>query len=83
MNIVKFLRIPLFYRTPPVAASDFCNNNHDLFVAQKTILTEQKMKFSIKDFFSKYDQIRSLLKILRRLLIIFFLILKTFYFKMF
>ena len=25
--------------------------------------TEQKMKFSIKDFFSKYDQIRSFLQI--------------------
>ena len=42
MNIVKFLRTPFFYRKPPVAASNFCNNNHDLFVAEKTILTEQK-----------------------------------------
>ena len=30
--------------------------------------TAQKMKFSIKDFFSKYDQIRSLLQIWSHLL---------------
>ena len=33
-----------------------------------TVLTAQKMKFSIKDFFSKCDQIRSLLRIWSNLL---------------
>ena len=31
-------------------------------------VTAQKIKFSIKDFFSKYDQIRSLLRIWSHLL---------------
>ena len=32
------------------------------FIISVTITTEQKLKFSIKDFFSKFDQIRSLPK---------------------
>ena len=33
-----------------------------------TLKTAQKMKFSVKDFFSKYDQNRSFLRILSHLL---------------
>ena len=33
------------------------------FIISVTITTEQKLKFSIKDFFSKFDQIRSFLRI--------------------
>ena len=32
------------------------------FMANVTLCTAQKIKFSIKDFFSKYDQIRRKLK---------------------
>ena len=38
------------------------------FMLNCVILTAQKMKFSIKDFFSKYDQIRSFLRIWSHLL---------------
>ena len=31
-----------------------------LFIVRKFIQSKQKMKFSIKDFFSKYDQIRDI-----------------------
>ena len=34
---------------------------HDLYFVWSTYDTAQKMKFSIKDFFSKCDQIRSFL----------------------
>ena len=41
--------------------SGVCYSHH--YVVVKSILTEQKMKFSIKDFFSKCDQISSFLRI--------------------
>ena len=36
-------------------------------VTQNEVFTAQKMKFSVKDFFSKYDQIRIFLPIWSRL----------------
>ena len=38
------------------------------FKLVQAFLTEQKLKFSIKDFFSKFDQIRSFLRIWSHLL---------------
>ena len=40
----------------------------DSYFIKKTITTAQKMKFSIKDFFSKCDQIRRKLRIWSHLL---------------
>ena len=42
--------------------------NSSIFNPAETALTAQKMKFSIKDFFCKYDQIRSFLLIWSHLL---------------
>ena len=39
-----------------------------VFTSELTLHTAQKMKFSIKDFFSKCDQIRNLLRIWSHLL---------------
>ena len=38
-------------------AEDFSNKNDKLVVLKKVFNTAQKMKFSIKDFFSNCDQI--------------------------
>ena len=50
----------------------FKQMNQEIFAlnieAGSLLLTAQKMKFSIKDFFSKCDQIRSLLRIWSHLL---------------
>ena len=46
--------------TPP--DPDFSTGVILWFIISVTISTEQKLKFSIKDFFSKFDQIRSLPK---------------------
>ena len=46
----------------------FCNNYHDRDNARRETNTAQKLKFSIKDFFSKCDQIRSFQQIWSHLL---------------
>ena len=50
-----------------LAIVTFKQMNQEIFAlnieAGSLLLTAQKMKFSIKDFFSKCDQIRSLLRI--------------------
>ena len=53
----------IFYRTSPVAASALFSVN------QIAEITAQKMKFSIKDFFSKCNQVRSFLRIWSHLLL--------------
>ena len=49
-----------------LAIVTFKQMNQEIFVlnieADSLLLTAQKMKFSIRDFFSKYDQIGSLLR---------------------
>ena len=59
-----------FYLWCTLLFKDFWDNNLDLFIPliQWQINTAQKMKFSIKDFFSKYDQIGSFLWIWSHLL---------------
>ena len=59
-----------FYLRRTLLFKDFWDNNLDLFIPliQWQINTAQKMKFSIKDFFSKCDQIGSFLRIWSHLL---------------
>ena len=59
-----------FYLRCTLLFKDFWDNNLDLFIPliQWQINTAQKMKFSIKDFFSKCDQIGSFLWIWSHLL---------------
>ena len=45
-----------------------CKSNEKLTILTYILRTAQKMKFSIKDFFSKCDQIRSFLRIWSHLL---------------
>ena len=46
----------------------YCREAHLLVLSNHVIYTTQKMKFSIKDLFSKCDQIRSFLRIWSHLL---------------
>ena len=57
----------LTYQNSLLVTYATCTNTQH-FIAFKICITAQKMKFSIKDFFSKCDQIGRKLRIWRRLL---------------
>ena len=60
MPLLQDRNVKMMYHNPLLA--------HRHTHARKKEYTAQKMKFSIKDFFSKYDQIRSFLQIWSHLL---------------
>ena len=74
-SIVVFLHI-LYITFPLIRATRILVKAKRFFICNKSLvklgiappLTAQKMKFSIKDFFSKYEQIRSFLRICSYLL---------------
>ena len=69
--IANYWRFQLFnsLSANPTKCSNTLKHTHNQFVFTiKAKLTTQKMKFSVKDFFSKCDQIRSFLQIWSHLL---------------
>ena len=67
-RLCKIFNSTFFCRTPLVASSSYYKRFETFSKTRTLSATAQKMKFSIKDYFSKCDQIRSFLRIWSHLL---------------